>query len=243
MTTVTGSLTNPDGSDATGLVTHFLVDQEGRPVKNATIAGGTIVGETYTELVSGQYSIVLTGNANIQAPAGVTATYWVRSHGMAMFKMLVPVSGTWDELQIAAIPPPASPAPIATNLITSAIIESPVTGLVVSAFVNAAVPGTIVTVPDLTYRVRIEGSAPILCPATANVNAAGFIIENTLPLRVGTDYQPLTGANLPGSAQPVAVLDPHSAGTYQLYVYAFQSVTLTVDASVSQQAGLWVYAI
>lgn len=240
MTTVTGDLTQA------GLVTFYLVDQDGRRLHDAFIAGGTLVGEVYIETnAAGVYSVSETDgvypNGDIQANA--TQTYWVRSFGMSQRRILVPASGTWNEQQIAADPPPASPNPTATNLITSAAITAAVTGLVVDAFTPKAVAGTIVTVPDLIHGVRIEATAPIVCPATANVNCAAFIIENVSSTRVGTGYGTLSGANLPVTCNPFAVLDPHRPGTYQLWVYAFQSVTLKVDAQATQPAGLWVYAV
>ena len=240
MTTVTGDLTDA------GLVTFYLVDQDGRKLHDAFVDGGTLVREVYIQTdAAGVYTVDDTDGVypNVDIQANATQTYWVRSFGMSQRRLLVPASGTWNELQIAADPPPASPNPTATNLITSAVIEAAVTGLVVDAFTSKPVPGTIVTVPDLAYGVRIEGSAPIVCPATAAVRPAAFIVENGLSTRVGSAYGTLTAANLPFTCAPVAVLDPHSAGTYQLYVYAFESVTLKVDAQPSQQAGLWVYAI
>jgi hypothetical protein len=241
MTTVTGTLQNPDATLATGLVTHYLIDQDGRQVHNATIAGGTIVGQTYTELVAGAYSVNLTGNADIQAPAGVTSTYWVRSYGAARFTMQVPVSGTWDELQIPAVPPPASPAPVATDLVTSAVIETPVTGLSVVPFFFTTIAGTTVTVPDLAYGVKLEGLSTILCPATANFTPGVFITGPSG--RVGVDYHWLGTAALPGTYKPFAVLDPHSGGDYMLQITASTSVTMNVDAQTQQPTGIWVWAI
>ena len=240
MTTVTGDLTQA------GLVTFYLVDQDGRHVKDAFITGGTIVGEVYKETsTSGVYSVSNADGVypNIDIQANATQTYWVRSFRGSQRRLLVPASGTWDELQIAADPPPASPNPTATNLITSAVIESPVTGLVVDAFTFAAVAGTLVTVPDLAFSTEIRGTAPIVCAATANIDVAGVITNMTAAANKAVHYTWAGTANLPYTVTPRVVLPPHSAGNYQLKVYSFSSVTLKVDAQPSQQAGLWVYSV
>lgn len=231
----------PDGTPSTGLVTFRLVDERGRQVHDALFAGGPLNGESTVEMVAGVYSIDLPGNVDIQSNA--IATYWQRTFWSAQRSLLVPTSGDFHESTLPAPPVPVAPDPVATNLITAAPIEVPVTGLVVDAFTLASVPGTLVTVPDLTYGVKIEGKAPIVCPATANISVAGIITNMTTATNKDPDYQWLGTANLPTTVKPVAVLPAHSSGTYQLRVYSFSSVTLKVDAQPSQPAGLWVYGI
>lgn len=245
MTTVTGTLLHPISGDlAEGYVTFHLVNERGERVFNASFEGNTIVdGGDPVLLVAGAYSVTgLAPNSQIETEDG-SATFWARVHERSRRALNVPTSGTWNETAINAEPIPLSPDPTATNLITSATITSQVTGLVVSAFQFASVAGTLVTVPDLAYGVKIEACAPIICPATANIVVGAFITNIGSGSGVGVDYLALTTANLPGTARPFAVLPPHSSANYQLLVYSFSSVTLTVDAQAQQPAGLWVYGI
>ncbi len=238
MTTVGGTLSQP------GLVTFFLVDQDGLKVHDAFIAGGTIVGETYVQTdAAGVYTVSLAGNADIQADA--TATYWVRGFGLSHLTMMVPTSGTWNELQIAADPPPSSPNPVATNLLGSAEITTAVSGLAAVAFppVFPTVTGTTYTLADLAYQVELRGKGAMLCPATANITVGLAIFRVADSFMLDIDYQPLTVANLPTTCRPIAIVPPHSSGDYQLRVYSFTNATLTVDASPSQKAGIWAYAV
>jgi hypothetical protein len=238
VTTVTGTLTEP-----AGLVTFYLVDQDGRRLHDAFVNGGTIVGEQYVELTAGAYTVTLPGNADIQANA--TANYWVRSFGLSQRRLDVPVSGSWDELQVAADPPPASPDPTATNLITSSTITSAVTGLVTVAFppVFPTITGIMVTVPDRATSVKLEGCAPVFCPVTSNITVGALIVNNGTSQSVAADYHSLPTATLPATFRPFAVLPPHSSGDYVLKLYSFTNCTLTCDAQTGQPAGIWAYAV
>lgn len=106
MTTVTGTLLEPDGSLANGIVTFYLIGTSGARLQNALLTNGTLVGSTTVDVQDGVYSIQVSGNDDI-LPAG---SRWVRVYGRSVAVLEVPTSGTVAEHTIPAEPPGELPS-------------------------------------------------------------------------------------------------------------------------------------
>lgn len=116
MTTVIGTLTEPNGDPASGIVSFQLYGDAGPLDSAVTSTGETIVGTSRATLdATGGYSVALTGNADI-VPTG---TVWARSYsgGRVIDTLSVPATGgPYDETDIRADAPGSiDPTGLATH--------------------------------------------------------------------------------------------------------------------------------
>lgn len=243
MGTVTGTLRRPDDSAFVGTVRFGLVDATGRAVHRAFdhATGRTYLGPIDAEVsAAGVYSLALPANTALD-PAGSRWARTVLRDGVASVSdaLIVPVgAGPFDEDDILAEALDPLPEPAPANLIDSAEITAPTGNLAVNAFVMTSVPNTTVTVPNVARPVILRGGGPIR-HSVANANVALLIaaVGATLGAQLDAAFAQLGPIATLSSPKPEVLLDPHSPGDYQLFVFSTTTGNIVVDAVTAAQAG------
>jgi hypothetical protein len=244
MGTVTGTLLRPDTTGFAGAVRFGLVDATGRALARAFDPANdrTYIGPIDAAVsAAGIYTIALPANTSLE-PAG---TRWARTFlrdGVAgtTDPLIVPVgAGPFREEDILADPIDPLPEPAPANLIDSAQITAPTGNLAVNVLVITAVPNTTVTVPDVAQPVILRGGGPIR-HSVANANSALMIAPPGAVLggQLDTAFAPLGAIATLATPKPELLLDPHTPGDYQLYVFSFTTGNIVVDAGATQKAYL-----
>lgn len=246
MTTVNGTIIRGDESPAKGATVKFTLQGADRAFRTDT--AGTVVKTTFVASpdATGLYTVNLIGNDAL-SPLGTKWRREITGPGITTVTddIIVPnTGGPFEEDQLLAEPVDPIPDPTPSNFIDGATLVASVTGLSVNPLAGATVTGTQVTVPDLSIPVVLRTKAT-LTHTVANSRIALAIVP--AGAGVGSAIDIAWALNGGSAANEVTVsyesmLDPHSAGNYELLVYSAVDGTMAVVAGPAHQSYLRVFA-